>query len=181
MKILSYLFLCIILLLLTVHTACLSSGTQHSKKVFLTGVNILYGPVSETDLFAEYPAWQEGYDAYEINVVLLDSLTRWPAERIKVEIFLGTWCGDSRREVPRFLKIIDKSGFVSKDSLYIWAVDRNKELDNGLTIEKDISRVATFLIFFNGQEIGRIVERPQTELLERDIFKILKRIPVKSG
>ena len=32
---------------------------------------------------------------------------------VNVLVFFGTWCGDSRREVPHFLKIADQSGIDS--------------------------------------------------------------------
>jgi len=164
-------------LLLNVQVACLSSGMQDSKKVFLTGVNLLYGPISEADLFKEYPAWKERYEAYNPDKSIIDSLAQQATDGIKVEIFLGTWCGDSRREVPHFLKIVDKSGFVTRDSVELWAVDRNKELDSAITKQRNIVRVATFIIFYHGLEVGRIIERPESDLLERDILKLVKQIP----
>jgi hypothetical protein len=174
MRILKQSRLFVAFLFLSGQAACLSSAAQHSNKVFLSGVNLLYGPVSQTELFREYPAWEENFDNYKPDPALLDTLSRFADKGLKSEIFLGTWCGDSRREVPRFLKIVERSGFLSPDSIFLWAVDRNKELDNGLTQKRDISRVATFIIFFHGQEIGRMVERPQTASLEQDILNILK-------
>lgn len=165
----------ITLFLLTGQIACLSSAAQNSNKVFLTGVNLLYGPVSQAELFSEYPAWKENYDEYMPDPALLDSMALRANDGLKSEVFFGTWCGDSRREVPKFLKIAERSGFLSPDSIFLWAVDRNKELDNGLTKKRNILRVATFIIFFHEKEIGRIVESPQSESLEQDILNILKQ------
>lgn len=175
MRILRRSWLVISFLFLTGQVACLSSAAQHSNKVFLTGVNLLYGPVSQAVLFSEYPAWKENFDDFKPDPALIDSLSRLADDGLKSEIFFGTWCGDSRREVPRFLKIVERSGFLSPDSIFLWGVDRNKELDDGLTQKRDISRVATFIIFLRAQEIGRIVERPQAESLEQDILNILKQ------
>ena len=35
---------------------------------------------------------------------------------VRVLVFLGTWCGDSKREVPRFLRIVDAAG-ISMDRI----------------------------------------------------------------
>lgn len=150
-----------------------SSANLQSKKVFRTGVNILYGEISSEDLFTEFPQWKERYDEYIPDPELISSLSPLTAD-VEVEIFLGTWCGDSRREVPRFLKIVSQCDCIAKDNIRLWAVDRNKSLDSGLTDEKNIQRVATFIFLRNGVEIGRFVERTKSGSLEQDIYEILK-------
>ena len=152
---------------------CLSSAGQDSNKIFLTGVNLLYGKITISELFDEFPVWMDQYNEYEPGPALNDSLARADI-KCKIEIFLGTWCGDSRREVPRFIKIVDKSGFVTRSDLTLWAVDRNKELDNGLTAQKRIKRVPTFIFYMDDIEIGRIVETPQMASLEEDIFNLIR-------
>jgi hypothetical protein len=150
-----------------------SSANLYSKKVFRTGVNILYGEISSEELFAEFPRWKELYDEYVPDSKLVSSISSATAD-IKVEIFLGTWCGDSRREVPKFLKIADQCDCFGQDNIRLWAVDRNKSLDSGLSDDKKIKRVATFIFLRNGVEIGRIVERIKSGSLEQDIYEILK-------
>jgi hypothetical protein len=154
---------------------CSSTGNVNSKKVFKTGVNLLYGEISRDDLFTEFPSWKDKYDAYEpdSNVVNLISAIR---KDISVEVFLGTWCGDSRREVPRFLKIADQTKFVDPTEIQMWAVDKNKNLDSDITVKKNIEYVATFIFISKGEEKGRIVERPKSESLEKDILAIVEGI-----
>ena len=181
MRIFKFIRLLTTLVTLTSLVACVSSRAQHSAKVFLTGVNLLYGPISQAELFTEFPAWQKNYEAYTPDSALVNSLSRRADDGLRTEIFLGTWCADSRREVPRFLKIIDRSRFVAADSVFLWAVDRNKELDNGLTQERNIRRVATIIIFSHGAELGRIIERPRSETLEQDILTILNQNQDNAG
>lgn len=90
---------------------------------------------------------------------------------IKITLVLGTWCGDSKEQVPRFYKI--NSLLTSKfNEIEIISVDRLKKagsLDiSGLKIEK----VPTFIFYRNGIEIGRIVETP-LKTIEDDIMRII--------
>ena len=158
-----------------IFAGCLASRSTNSNKVFRTGVNMLYGDISRQELFEEYPNWKERYDDYVPDALYMDSLSqKYPA--VSIEIFLGTWCGDSRREVPRFLRITDASNIVAADSIRIWAVDRDKHLESGLAREKNIERVATFVFLKQGKEIGRITERPVGDSLEEDILEIMHKL-----
>lgn len=89
-------------------------------------------------------------------------------------IVLGTWCGDSKEQVPRFFKIIDQTG-VSFNKLQLYCVDRQKEAP-GLEIKTTytIEKVPTFIFYRNDKEIGRIIETPQISL-EKDLFAILDK------
>ena len=166
-------FLCLISGLIL--AGCLTSRSANSNTVFRTGVNMLYGEISRQELFAEYPNWREKYDKYVPNALYMDALSeKYPA--VSVEIFLGTWCGDSRREVPRFLKITDISNLVDEDSIRIWAVDRDKQLESGLAREKNIKQVATFIFLRKGKEFGRITESPVNDSLEEDILEIMRNL-----
>lgn len=93
---------------------------------------------------------------------------------VRCVIVLGTWCGDSKEQVPRFLKIIDQTG-VNFDKLDFYCVDRQKvapgmELKTTYNIEK----VPTFIFYRNDKEIGRIIETPQISL-EKDLYDILAK------
>lgn len=88
-------------------------------------------------------------------------------------VFLGTWCGDSRREVPRFYKIVDMAGWCP-DNFTLYCLDRNKKID-GFDVESyHIEYVPTFILIsvYTGEEQGRIIETPN-ESLEGDLLKIL--------
>ncbi|MDP4175154.1 MAG: thioredoxin family protein, partial [Bacteroidota bacterium] len=88
-----------------------------------------------------------------------------------ITIVLGTWCSDSRREIPRFLKILDSLGFDS-GKVKLLAVDREKK---GLGDEIDslkIELVPTIIFYKDGKEAGRITEAPE-ETLETDTNNII--------
>jgi len=93
---------------------------------------------------------------------------------VRCVIVLGTWCGDSKEQVPRFLKIIDQTG-VNFDKLDFYCVDRQKEAP-GMEIKTtyNIEKVPTFIFYRNDKEIGRIIETPQISL-EKDLYDILAK------
>ena len=87
---------------------------------------------------------------------------------------MGTWCGDSKREVPKIYKILETLKF-PKEQLTTVAVGRNGDMykkspeheEAGLNIH----RVPTLIFYKNGKEVNRIVEHP-VESFEADILNI---------
>jgi len=84
---------------------------------------------------------------------------------------MGTWCSDSRRVVPKFLRVLDFLNY-PKDSVSILTVGRNKKGRGNETDNMKIDLVPTIIFYKNNLEIGRIVESPK-ETIEKDITKIL--------
>ncbi|WP_196890914.1 thioredoxin family protein [Aureivirga marina] len=120
-----------------------------------------------------YSVWfNRTFDRYKIKQDIIGNLKQNNSD-IKMEIFMGTWCSDSRREVPRYYKILDEIDFDLNNTELIM-VDYEKETYDQLQKGKNIIRVPTFIIYENGKEIGRIVETPQ-ESLEEDLNKILQK------
>ncbi len=91
---------------------------------------------------------------------------------ITITIVLATWCSDSKREVPRFYKVLNDAGY-NENRISIIAVDRNKEAVGINTEELNIQKVPTFIIYKNKKEIGRIIETPK-KTLEKSLWKIVK-------
>jgi len=124
-----------------------------------------------------FPEFKEMYDPlYEAYVP--DAATTIELKKLikneKIKIVLGTWCGDSKANVPNFLKILDALQFKDKN-VEIIAVDGNKKAENGILNGLDIVRVPTFIIFDKkGKELGRITEGPKTTL-EGDLLAIYQK------
>ena len=136
------------------------------------GSEILVGQIDRTELFEVKPDWMEEYINYVPAPGLIDSIRSASADK-DVEIFLGTWCSDSRREVSRFFKILDQCGENTFKQITLWAVDQDKRLpDNRIVESRNVWFVATIIFYHNGEELGRIVEFP-AKSLEADIIKIL--------
>lgn len=127
-------------------------------------------PVGKIDRSALDEGYKARYDTVQIHSELLD-LIRQAHAGVDVLVFLGTWCSDSRREVPRFLKVADSTG-IPMERVVLYALDRRKTSPDGLEKKYGIDRVPTFVFMKEGVEIGRIVEVPQTSV-EADMLTIL--------
>ena len=151
---------------------CASEKALKSEKITKDGIEILYGDISKEQLFYDFPDWEKKYKNYEVNHSILASVRNFDSNLIEIDIFLGTWCGDSKREVPKFLKIVDEINLLPELKIKLFAVDLKKRLKSELAEKNDIQRVATFVFRRDSQEIGRIIEYPKKSL-ESDIVEIL--------
>jgi thiol-disulfide isomerase/thioredoxin len=96
---------------------------------------------------------------------------------------MGTWCGDSKKEVPRLYKVLEASNF-PMEQLSVIAVSGEASLykqspqheEKGLNIH----RVPTVIFYKNGKEVNRIVEHPISSF-EKDIFNIITKNDYKSN
>ncbi|NBW35496.1 MAG: thioredoxin [Cytophagia bacterium] len=136
----------------------------------------LLGLWSRDSLIASpYKNWFEpNYKSYLPDVKLIEKLRKVFTPEVTIEIYFGTWCSDSKRDVPRFFKILDEVSF-SDNQIKLIAVDADenyKQSPGGETVGKGIYRVATFRVLKNGVELGRITEHP-VYTLEDDLLKIL--------
>jgi len=138
-----------------------------------TGNPMLLGPIAIEELQQEpFNEWyQMESQSYDVDIELTNAIDN--PSQYSYEVFLGTWCGDSRREVPRMEKILSEMG-VDIAMVSIIAVDRDKVSPNGEHEGKDIRYVPTLIVSKDNQEIGRIVESPSSETatLESDLFEI---------
>lgn len=134
--------------------------------------DMLVGAIQKEDLQqAPYSSWFDPmYNSYKPNEEALQTIKE-NINDYEIKMFMGTWCGDSQREVPKFYKILELSDY-NMDQLDVRAVRRDKTLPNDGQKEFDITYVPTIIFFKDGEEVGRFVEYPQEEL-EQDIAKIV--------
>lgn len=119
-----------------------------------------------------------GFDSYQPDSVIVSALMPLLKDKV-IEIFLGTWCGDSRREVPRMLKVLQVSGYDTGKVKLIFvsnAPDAYKQSPQHEEAGKNIKRVPTLIVYDRDKETGRIIEYP-VETLEKDLLRILKGEP----
>lgn len=90
----------------------------------------------------------------------------------EVTVFLGTWCGDSRREVSRFWKALDTEGGAVPFQVRYVAVDHAKKEPADLLKENDVRYLPTFIVRRGGHEVGRIVET-SPHGVEQDLLALL--------
>ena len=155
----------------------LSSNAQEINKKLedqLKHKQIMLNECSREGL-VEFPEFKASYDAnyesYKVDSAAALQLSKLMKDK-KIKVVLGTWCGDSKFQVPNFLKIADAIKVDEKNVAFI-AVDGAKKAENGLLDGLNIERVPTFIITDKkGKEIGRIVESPKKSL-ELDLIDIL--------
>jgi len=135
---------------------------------------ILYGECNPDGFKSgDFALWFDTvYANYEVNEIHFNPNYEVPFDSIYV--FLGTWCSDSQREVPRFCKIMDHEYFKGTYVRY-FALDGNKKSDAIDTEEFYIDYVPTFIFYCHGNELCRIIEAPKLSL-EEDIMDLLSRI-----
>lgn len=136
----------------------------------------LLGPITVDRLIKEpYDSWYAaGYETYQVDKSLVE-LFQKKLEKYTLKLFLGTWCGDSKREVPRIIKILEAAKF-PLENLTLIALDRRpgtyKKSPSGEEKAWNIQKVPTLIFLKNGKEINRIVESP-LDSLEEDMLAIL--------
>jgi thiol-disulfide isomerase/thioredoxin len=155
--------------------SCNNSNINRTEFDEKASDNILIGNVNREGLKMEpFHEWfTPGYKHYQVNDSVLSLIDKNDFRKnIKITLVLGTWCSDSRREVPHFYKILDHLEYNTKKMTVI-CVDTDKTA-KGTNIETlNVTRIPLFIFYRNDKEIGRIIESPQ-ESLEADMLKILK-------
>lgn len=122
-----------------------------------------------------YKDWyNESYNIYPTDKPTIEGLRKAKINSYNITVFLGTWCEDSHRNFPRLIKILDETKF-SKNKLHIIGLNRKKQSPNGEEVKYNISKVPTIIIEKYGKEIGRIIEEPETNYIEKDILNIIKK------
>jgi thiol-disulfide isomerase/thioredoxin len=115
----------------------------------------------------------KGFDEYQPDSAAVNKLTAISTDDLSIKVVMGTWCPDSRREVPRFMRILDLWKFPANKITFI-GVDNAKVSPVGEYNNLGIERVPTFIFYRNNSEAGRIIENPATSL-EQDIINILSK------
>ena len=132
------------------------------------------GTTTADQLVSRVPEYADARGAYKPDLTVIEMMKSFIRAGDRVEVYMGTWCPDSVREVPKFLRIADdlKSQFGVELPATFVAVDRSKQQPAKLIAGKDIQKIATFIYYRGDRELGRIVERPNA-LFEDDLLAIV--------
>jgi thiol-disulfide isomerase/thioredoxin len=128
------------------------------------------GEVSPQQLMADHKSFQHSYQSFKLSAVEVEEIKHWPSD-LHIDVYFGSWCHDSQREVPRFLKIMGEKPTLSHRLI---GLDYDKSEPNGSAKKHDISYTPTFIVYQNSKEIGRIIERPNVSL-SADISAMLTK------
>ncbi len=137
---------------------------EEKKEVILTGI-------LGFEELRQQPGYEANFEAYQADAALIAKLAAidTPTELV---VIVGTWCPDCHRETPRLAKILAQANNPNLTVKYI-GIDRSRTDPEGLAAQYDFQRIPTMLVFQQGEEQGRIVERPASESLEQDLVNIL--------
>jgi thiol-disulfide isomerase/thioredoxin len=107
----------------------------------------LIGITSITDFQQKpYQVWfQRNFDNYSLDKRTSKKLKK-ALKNVTIKAFMGTWCGDSRRETPKFYKLLELAEFDLKN---LEMITVNKKI--GIDFSTDFSIKFFFrIVFVNG-------------------------------
>ena len=135
----------------------------------------LIGPLQKNDfLKGKYKSWfTQNYNDYTPNEKILKKIKK-KIRNVTVKSFIGTWCHDSERELPRFYKIMESIEFDVTKNFQMIGITRGKKTPNNLQKGYNIKQTPTFIFYKDNKEIGRYIEHSKKSI-EKDILKILTK------
>lgn len=149
----------------------LGLGTPYAEEIAAeSDAPVLVGEVTREQIESLVPDWVRAQVEAEIDTEAAQALASVPPAEIIV--YLGTWCSDSRREVPRFWRALDQTGGLVQFSVEYVAVDEDKQEPAQRLEDVDLRYVPTFVVRRDGEELGRVVEVAETGI-ERDLLALL--------
>ena len=137
---------------------------------------LVVGRLPLDKLLAAVPHYLDAKAAYQADPSIVEMIAQSIRPGDRLEVYMGTWCPDSAREVPKLLKINDllSANHSTQLPITFLAVDRSKSNPAELVRGKNIEKISTFIYYRGEEELGRIVERP-TSLFEDDLLAIAAR------
>ena len=134
----------------------------------------LVGPVTREQVEAAVPDWVKVETESQPSREAVQALAA-VEPGAEVTVFLGTWCGDSQRELSRLwraLDEIDEAGRPAPFTLRYIGVDHLKQQPADSIAASDIHYLPTFVVSRGGREVGRIVEE-SPHGVELDLLALL--------
>ena len=88
-------------------SSCMDAQNPVQEIQLDTGEMILLGAIAKENLQrGTYATWYNTYyDEYQTDDVRISQFQK-SLKELDILLFMGTWCSDSQREVPRFRKIL---------------------------------------------------------------------------
>jgi len=133
----------------------------------LEGNEILLGELNIDQLKVYIKDWSSNYNANSDILTQIKPLIK----KRDIVLIMGTWCEDSEREIPAFIKILEAINY-DTTKMRIIAVDEEKTTPNFIEKDYELINIPTIIFYDNKNEINRIVEFP-IKSIEEDILDIL--------
>lgn len=147
------------------------SGPKAVETARTTDPPLLLGWVPQDSVLdAGGGAYRRVYDTVQVQAPFIE-LLRLVSQDADMLVVFGSWCGDSRRGVPAFVKVAESAG-IPRERVSFYGVDRSKQAADPAVAALGIEAVPTMVVRRGGKEIGRIVETPRVSW-EADLLTIL--------
>ncbi|HEV7667815.1 MAG TPA: hypothetical protein VGS22_04780 [Thermoanaerobaculia bacterium] len=134
--------------------------------------SVLVGKVTREQVEEAAPEWVLSEGKASPEAAAVRSLGK-VAPGATVTVYLGTWCGDSQREVSRLFRTLDEMGGSFPAAIELIGVDETKREPKALLAGVDLEFVPTIIVRRGGQEVGRIVES-SPHGIEVDLLDLLE-------
>jgi len=141
----------------------LISPTLYAQDEFLTG-QVTESQIREIKIFDIYTI---RYQTDESSINKLNAVQ----DSILIDVYMGTWCHDSKREVPALFKIMETLDNPLISASYT-ALEYKRRGPKEIIEENNIKRTPTFIVYKNGKEVGRIIEEAKISV-EADLYNII--------
>ncbi len=152
------------------------TGTTAYQVISDTETKVLKGVLSRAVLENDtaFGWFKEGMRFGSADAYAVEQFQKNKA-KFSILVFAGTWCHDSQNLLPKFYRLLDKSGYPEKKVTLV-GMDRAKTALNDLHIKWKITNVPTFLILVKGKETGRVVEYGTSGNMEHELAEIVSRL-----
>lgn len=134
---------------------------------------VVVGPTDREQVEHTVADWVAAEAEARIDAAAVAELARVP-KGAEVTVYLGTWCGDSKRELSRLFRVCDELAVLGDlpFSLRYVGVDRQKAQPAEEIARDGILYLPTFIVRRDGREVGRIVET-SPHGVEADLLALL--------
>lgn len=147
-----------------------------TKSPLLAKGNITFNDFYEG---AEKEWFQPRYNQYHPDAALLKEFgSLMKKHDYTINVYMGTWCHDSQREVPKLYKVLNDIDF-DMSKLSVVTVNYSKKVPNvtpEVAKKLAVHHVPTIIFYENGQEVERFVESARVSLL-KDLISIASGQP----
>jgi len=132
---------------------------------------VLLGQITREQVEAAVPDWVQAEVDSMPDKTAVAALAAVPPGA-EVTVYMGSWCGDSRREVSRLWRVLDEAGGSLPCTIHYIGVDRDKKEPADLVSGSGLRYVPTLIVRRDGHEVGRIVES-SPHGVEQDLLALL--------
>jgi len=147
-----------LLTVLFANNSCASDSLKSDKTI---------GKVTVSELYEIKPAFKRKQSTFKYS-----GTVKWKNE-YSLRCFIGVWCHDTKREMPRLLKVLKDAG-VPEEKIEIYLLSKSKKQPEVEVKANRVFYTPTIIILKNGKEVDRFVEHPYSSWV-KDLNRVLTK------